>query len=196
MSTAAKVLIGRIANAKENRTSDFEAFLSDCDGLMKREYGVDYNEVAEMIHPHKEAALSAFDNGSAPIEFIASTAKEHGFKSLSEIARIGGDARNFNLLAAAISEFVGTKASAGWQRRQDGIVAFPLEDGFAVLHPIKEKDSTKYGFGITKQEGGVLSEDGYYVLNMGLRTDAWAAKEVEDVVERFHQDITPSFLAY
>lgn len=198
MSTS--VLLNRIATAKDPQpVAGFDAFVSDCDGVLSREFGISYQEVAEMIHPGMEAALSAFDNGVSPMEFVARTVTDHGFKSIPEQERSGvnaEDARNYNLAAAIISEFVGTTASIAWQRRQGGKVVYPLDDGYAVLEPIKSKALGTYGFCVSKQDGGVLSEEGFAIVSEGTRTDQWAAPEIGDVVDAFQQATTPVYRAY
>jgi hypothetical protein len=189
---AVKVLNERIASAKEKA---FEGFVAECDTVMARDYMVKYSEIAEIIHPAMEAARSAYDHGNAASDFVAQTAREHGLKKPSEL-RDRDDAHLYNLAAGAISEFVGSKNSAGWQRRENGQVILPMDDGFAVMHPVKSKDVNRYGFAIDKREGGVPHEDGITIVSQGALGDQWAAGEIEAVVERFQQDNTPKFLAY
>jgi hypothetical protein len=189
---AVRVLNERIASAKEK---SFDGFITECDAVMTRDYKVKYSDIAEIIHPSKEAARSAYDHGQSPGDFVAETALEHGLKKPTEL-RDRDDAHLYNLSVGAISEFVGSKNSVGWQRRENGQVILPMDDGFAVMHPVKAKDGNVYGFAIDKRDGGVLHEDGVTVVSQGTLGDQWAAAEIEAVVERFQQDNTPKFLAY
>ncbi len=189
---AVKVLNERIASAKER---SFEGFVSDCDALMLREYMVSYMDVAELIHPAMEAARAAHDHGSSAIDFVGQTAREHGLKKPSEL-RERDDANAYNLAAAAISEFVGSKNSTGWQRREGGQVVMPLDDGYAVMRPIKALVGNRYGFAIDKHDGAVLHDDGFAIVSPGTLGDQWAAPEIGAVVERFQQDNAPKYFAY
>lgn len=205
MAKAADLLMNRIASVKEGRLRasapgdairSLEEFVSDCDLIMSRVYSVSYTQVAEFIHPNMEAAKSAFDNGQSPMDFVGMTAKQHGLAANVDIERNGGNARNYNLVAAAISEFVGTEQSAGWERREGGAVVYPLADGFLALRPVKQTNGEEYAFAISKHEGGELSEDGYGILDNGAVAEEFASMDLADTIERFEQEYKGSRFNY
>jgi hypothetical protein len=192
-------LTERIAAAKTVDTAkaiDFDGFISDCNKAMLPVYAVTYVEIADLVHPQMEAARSAFDNGVAATEFVTQTGLDHGLKSIADMERVGGDPKGYNLAAGAISEYVGSKNSAGWQRREGARVVIALDDGYAALLPIQDKVTKEYGFQIAKHEGGILHEEGFAVVSEGTVTQQWAAHEIEAVVERFQHDNALKYMAY
>jgi hypothetical protein len=165
-------------------------YLMDVDADMLLRYGIAYSELSELVNPDGQMIKSALDTGVTPREFVDLTARNHYMLAVGSPSLNGGDAGHFNKIAAIISDYVG-KGETDWERRDRGICR-PVEEGFALLRPVKVANDVNYGFGIEVRVGGVLSDNGYNIENLGEPGDRFAAHDLGEVIDRFNQAKTPA----
>lgn len=180
--------------ATKGAPADLESFLAEANQDMQTRFGLAYIEIADQVHPDGEMALRAVDFGQTVKEFVDATAKDYYFAPVGDPRLKGGDAGNFNRAAVAICEFATLNPSEGWQRREAG-VCYPMDDGFALMRPLKHKDADTFGFGIEVHQGGVLSANGFGVDNMGTLGDGYGSDDIESAIAEFVTDTHPKFRA-
>ncbi len=191
MTTA--TLFERLQAAK-GATASIQPYLNEIDQDMQARYGISYSELAELVNPDGEMVKTAFDEGQAVKAFVDHTARSHYMLPVGADALKGGDAGKFNLVAAHISDFVGSHPE-NWQRRDRGICQ-NVDEGFALLRPVKEANGSGYGFGIEVRVGGVLNANGYKVDDLGKPGEQFSAGDIDEVVEKFEQARAPKFNAF
>lgn len=175
--------------------SSIQPYLTEIDQDMQARYGISYSELSELINPDGEMVKSAFDGGQPANEFVDLTARNHYMLPVGSTALGGGDAGEFNRVAAHISDFVGIQ-SDDWHRRDRGI-CLVTDEGFALMRPVKEANgSPRYGFGIEVRVGGVLNENGYKIDNLGQPGERYAAGDLSEALDKFTQARTPAFKAF
>jgi hypothetical protein len=165
-------------------------------------YGVTYREVESLLNPDGEAIKVAYDEGKLVRNFVNGFAAEHGLCDKNSPNIKGGDVGSYNRVATAISDFVSLhkideralaiwdSSSLGeWHRRAGGIACLETVDGFAILRPVKVDDSTEFGFGIETRDGGILSEDGYFIQDQGTRGNCIASLELETVLDTYRTQL-------
>jgi hypothetical protein len=180
--------------AVKGATANIQPFLNEIDQDMQARYGISYSELAELVNPDGEMVKSAFDDGQTAQAFVDQTARNHYMLPVGADALKGGDAGKFNLVAAHISDFVGSRPEE-WQRRDRGICQV-VDEGFALLRPVKEANGSGYGFGIEVRVGGVLNGNGYKVDDLGKPGEQFSAGDIDEVVEKFEQAKAPKFSAF
>lgn len=191
MTTA--TLFERLQAAK-GAAASIQPYLNEIDQDMQARYGISYSELAELVNPDGEMVKTAFDEGQAVKAFVDHTARSHYMLPVGADALKGGDAGKFNLVAAHISDFVGSHPE-NWQRRDRGICQL-VDEGFALLRPVKEANGSGYGFGIEVRVGGVLNANGYKVDDLGKPGEQFSAGDIDEVVEKFEQARAPKFNAF
>ncbi|TLX16932.1 hypothetical protein [Rhizobium sp. MHM7A] len=175
-------------------TVGIQPYLNEIDQDMQTRYGVSYSELAELVNPDGEMVKSAFDDGQSAKAFVDQTARSHYMLPVGAEVLNGGDAGKFNLVAAHISDYVGSRPDE-WQRRDRGICQV-VDDGFAILRPVKEANGSGYGFGIEVRIGGVLNANGYKVDDLGKPGERFSAGDLDEVLEKFEQTKALKFNAF
>lgn len=175
-------------------TASIQPYLNEIDQDMQARYGVSYSELAELVNPDGEMVKSAFDDGQSAKAFVDQTARSHYMLPVGAEVLNGGDAGKFNLVAAHISDYVGSH-SGEWQRRDRGICQV-VDEGFAILRPVKEANGTGYGFGIEVRIGGVLNANGYKIDDLGKPGERFTAGDLDEVLDKFEQTKAPKFNAF
>lgn len=175
-------------------TASIQPYLNEIDQDMQARYGVSYSELAELVNPDGEMVKGAFDDGQSAKAFVDQTARSHYMLLVGAEVLNGGDAGKFNLVAAHISDYVGSH-SGEWQRRDRGICQV-VDEGFAILRPVKEANGTGYGFGIEVRIGGVLNANGYKIDDLGKPGERFTAGDLDEVLDKFEQTKAPKFNAF
>lgn len=175
-------------------TASIQPYLAEIDQDMQARYGISYSELSELVNPDGEMVKSAFDDGKPARDFVDQTARSHYMLPVGSEVLNGGDAGKFNLAAAHISDYVGSRPDE-WQRRDRGICQV-VDDGFAILRPVKEANGSGYGFGIEIRVGGVLNANGYKVDELGKPGERFTAGDLNDVLDKFEQAKAPKFAAF
>lgn len=165
-------------------------YLAEVHEAMRQAAGVDYVGrlgVGESIHPGGEAWKDAYDRQVPARAFVEQTIIDFGF------VRAGGafsveDARGYNTVKAAMCEF--SAQSPDWIRGKDGTLFKEVEDGVAVMRPVRERRSGRFGFGIEVREGAVLDTTARVLVRPGTRVAAFAGFDIDQAVaswERSHR---------
>jgi hypothetical protein len=175
-------------------TASIQPYLNEIDQDMRARYGLSYSELADLVNPDGEMVKSAFDDGQSAKAFVDHTARSHYMLPVGAEFLKGGDAGQFNLVSAHISDYVGSHPD-DWQRRDRGICQV-VDEGFALLRPVKEASGSGYGFGIEVRVGGVLNANGYKVDDLGKPGERFTAGDLEEVLEKFEQTKAPKFNAF
>ncbi len=195
---AKATLFDRIADAKQGVSSDFDSYVSSADSYMLENFGLKYSEAEFLLNPDKEAIKVAFDEGVPVADFVNQLSLEHGLIDVNDPRLKGGDVASHNRVATAISDFVafqqierqtqeflGFSEQGLWHRREGGVICMETQDGFAILRPVLSQGDNSFGFGIEVREGGVLSQDGFSIADLGKRGARFASFELADVIEEF-----------
>jgi len=175
-------------------TASIQPYLLEIDQDMQARYGVSYSELADLVNPDGEMVKGAFEAGQSAKSFVDQTARGHYMLPLNSEVLNGGDAAKFNLVAAHISDYVGSHSDE-WQRRDRGICQV-VDEGFAILRPVKESNGSGYGFGIEVRIGGVLNTNGYKIDDLGKPGERFTAGDLEEVLDKFEQAKAPKFNAF
>jgi hypothetical protein len=174
--------------------SSIQPYLAEIDQDMLTRYGISYSDLAELVNPDGEMIKSSFDEGRLAQSFVDLTARMNYMLPINSEALKGGDAGEFNRVSAHISDFV-DKKSDDWHRYDRGICQL-VDEGFAIIRPVKEANGSGYGFGIEVRVGGTISANGYKIADLGEPGERYAAGDIDEVLDKFTQARTPGFKVF
>lgn len=154
---------------------DRAGYLKQVNDFLSTAAGVRYLDVANSIHPGAEAWKDAYDRGVPVKAFVEQTMQDFGF------VRVGKDfsreeAGSYNKVKAAMCEF--SMGNGEWTRGNDGTLFNDAEGGVAMMKPVRDRLSGKFGFGIEFREGAVLDALRTRVLVSGKAVEHYAGLDM------------------
>lgn len=163
---------------------DRSAYLGGVDRMLLERAGVRYLKIRDSIHPGGEAFKVAFENGVPVEEFVSNTMSDFGLKSVSEIGSVSG-AGYYNSTKAAMCEFA--ISSAWWTRGRDGFLYHETPDGVAVMRPVLDRKTGRYGFGIEFREGASMDRWLTGLKELGTVVARIGKMDIGDAVAEFEK---------
>jgi len=164
-------------------------YLAEVHEAMKDMAGVDYVGrvgVQESIHPGGEAWKDAYDRFVPARAFVDQTIRDFGF------IRVGGsygreDAGRYNAVKAAMCEY--SAGSAEWIRGKDGTLFKTIDDGVALMRPVRDRVSGRFGFGIEIREGAEFDLTSRTLVNPGVRTATYGGLDIDQAIKSWERGL-------
>jgi hypothetical protein len=161
------------------------SYLAEVNEAMQELAGVRYvgpRGVAESIHPGSEAWKDAYDRQVPARAFVEQTMRDFGFVRAGAAFSID-DAESYNSVKAAMCEFAAE--STDWVRGHDGTLFNVQEDGVALMKPVRDRKSGRFGFGIEFREGAELDMGSRTLVRPGERTGTYAGFDIDQAMNKW-----------
>lgn len=161
-------------------------YLAEIHEIMQEMAGVPYSGwggISESIHPGSEAWKDAYDCQVPARTFVERTIRDFGFVRVGSAFNLD-EAGKFNRIKAAMCEFSAT--SAEWLRGPDGTLFNASEDGVAIMKPILDHRSGRFGFGIEFREGAEFDPTSRMLISNGTSAGTYGALDMREVLHDYN----------